>query len=435
MGTIMNKHIKNLKDFISNSHSVYQTVATIKSTLDSKGFIELKENKKFNIHEDGKYYVVRNGSSIIAFTVGGLSSYNFKIAASHSDSPAFKVKENAELSVRNKYMQLNTEGYGGMILAPWLDRPLSIAGRIMVRKKAVGGKFDIEEKLVDINRDTVLIPNMAIHMNRKVNEGYAYNKQIDMVPLFGGQECKEGDFKSLIAKEAGVSPEDIIGFDLYIYNRNELTVWGANEEFISAPRLDDLECAYSTLEAFISAKKSTGINVFACFDSEEVGSMTGQGAGSTFLAETLKRINIALNKTEEDYYCAISDSFLLSCDNAHAVHPNHPEKTDATNAVYMNNGIVIKQNANQKYTSDAVSIAKFRMICESANVPYQFFANRSDEAGGSTLGNISMSQVSMHAIDIGLAQLAMHSPFETAGAKDVEYMVKAVKAFYEEMCL
>lgn len=425
--TNSNKSVSNLIDFINSSQSAFQTVDTIKSILDKEHFVELSENKAFNIHEHGKYYVIRNSSSIIAFTVGGLNKYAFKITASHSDSPAFKLKENAELKVRDKYMKLNTEGYGGMLLAPWFDRPLSIAGRLMINKN---GK--ISEKHIAIDRDLVLIPNLAIHMNRKANEGIAYNKQIDMLPLFGGEECKAGDLKALIAKEAGVSETDIIGSDLYLYNRTAPSVWGANSEFFSAPRIDDLECVYTTLEAFISARKSSGVNVFACFDNEEVGSSTLQGAGSTFLLDILKRINLSLNKTEEEYYCAIADSFMLSCDNAHAVHPNHPEKTDETNAVYMNGGIVIKSNANQKYTSDAASIARFKLICDKAKVPYQFFANRSDEAGGSTLGNIAMSQVSMHAIDIGLAQLAMHSPYETAGTKDIEYMIKVCKTFYEE---
>lgn len=425
--TNSNKSVSDLIDFINSSQSAFQTVDTIKSILDKEHFIELSENKAFNIHEHGKYYVIRNSSSIIAFTVGGLNKYAFKITASHSDSPSFKLKENAELKVRDKYMKLNTEGYGGMLLAPWFDRPLSIAGRLMINKS---GK--ISEKHVAIDRDLVLIPNLAIHMNRKANEGIAYNKQIDMLPLFGGEECKAGDLKALIAKEAGVSETDIIGSDLYLYNRTAPSVWGANSEFFSAPRIDDLECVYTTLEAFISARKSSGVNVFACFDNEEVGSSTLQGAGSTFLLDILKRINLSLNKTEEEYYCAIADSFMLSCDNAHAVHPNHPEKTDETNAVYMNGGIVIKSNANQKYTSDAASIARFKLICDKAKVPYQYFANRSDEAGGSTLGNIAMSQVSMHAVDIGLAQLAMHSPYETAGTKDIEYMIKACKTFYEE---
>lgn len=424
---MQSKHISGLFDFINNSKTAFHAVDSIKEILDKNGFKELSENKKFSIHEDGKYYVIRNSSSIIAFTVGGLSEYHFKIAASHTDSPCFKIKENAEIRVRDKYVQLNTEGYGGMLLAPWLDRPLSVAGRVIIKK---GGK--ISEKHIDVDRDLVLIPNVAIHMNRKANEGYEYNKQVDMLPLFAGADSKCGDFKEIIAKEAGVSPDDIIGSDLYLYNRVAPSVWGADGEFISAGRLDDLECVYSTLNSFISAKKSAGINVLACFDNEEVGSQTGQGAMSTFLQDVLKRINIALGKSDEEYYCAVADSFMLSCDNAHALHPNHPEKTDSTNSVYINDGIVIKSNANQKYTSDAVSIAKMKMICEKAKVPYQFFANRSDVAGGSTLGNISMSQVSMPAVDIGLAQLAMHSPYETAGTKDVEYMIKAVKAFFEE---
>lgn len=420
-------YIDGLFSFIEDSQSVYQTVDRVKDILNQNNFRELRENKKFEIHEEGKYYVVRNSSSIIAFTVGGLNKYSFKIAASHCDSPSFKIKENAEIRVKDKYMQLNTEGYGGMLLAPWFDRPLSVAGRVMVKNS----KGNIEEKHIALDKDLLLIPNLAIHMNRKANEGLTYNKQIDMLPLFGGSECKDGEFKDIIAKEALIDAKDILGSDLYLYNRMTPSMWGANDEFISAPRLDDLECVYSTLEAFISAKKSAGINVFACFDNEEVGSNTLQGAGSTFLQDVLKRINIALKKTEEDYYCALADSFMVSCDNAHAVHPNHPEKTDSTNAVYMNEGIVIKSNANQKYTSDSESIAKFRMICEKSEVPYQFFANRSDEPGGSTLGNIAMSQVSVHAVDIGLAQLAMHSPYETAGSHDIEYMIKAIKCFFE----
>ena len=422
-------YTKELIKFIKSSQSAYQAVDTIKAILDKNHFKELSESKKFDIHEDGKYYVIRNSSSIIAFTVGGADKYLYKIAASHSDSPCFKIKENAQIKVRDKYTQLNTEGYGGMLLAPWFDRPLSVAGRIIVKG---GSANNSVEKHVSVDRDLLLIPNMAIHMNRKVNEGYAYNKQVDMLPLFAGADCNENALMSIVASEASVDVTDIIGSDLFLYNRSEPSVWGANNEFVSAPRLDDLECAYTTLEGFISSKKSAGINVFACFDNEEVGSNSMQGAGSTFLADILKRINIALGKTEEDYYCAVADSFMLSCDNAHAVHPNHPEKSDPTNSVFMNEGVVIKQNANQKYTSDAVSIAKFKMLCEKAKVPYQVFANRSDEPGGSTLGNIAMSQVSAHAVDIGLAQLSMHSPYETAGVKDIEYMIKVSKCFFED---
>lgn len=418
-------YTKELLDFIKNSPTAFHAVDSIRNILDSNGFIELFENKYFCVEQGGKYYVVRNGSSIIAFTIGDTSKYYVKIAASHSDSPCFKIKENAEVRVKDKYTMLNTEGYGGMLLAPWLDRPLSIAGRVVVRD----GK-GIVSKNICFDRDLVLIPNMAIHMNRKVNDGYAYNKQVDMLPIFGGQDTEAGDFKKLIANEAGVDDSDILGSDLFLYDRTPATEWGMNKEFISSPRLDDLESAYASLQGFIKADCSEGINVYACFDNEEVGSQSGQGAASTFMPDILKRINISLGKSEEDYLCAMADSFMLSCDNAHAVHPAHPEKTDSTNAVYMNEGIVIKSNANQKYTSDAYSIAKFRMILDDAGIPYQFFANRSDEPGGSTLGNIAMSQVSIHAIDIGLAQLAMHSPYETAGARDIEYMIDGIKAFY-----
>lgn len=422
-----NNIVEELISFLDKSMTAYHAVDEIKTILDKEGFTQLFENKKFNLNAGGKYYVIRNSSSIIAFEIGDISKYRFKIAASHSDSPCFKVKENAEIKVKDKYMQLNTEGYGGMLMAPWFDRPLSVAGRVMVKDGAA-----VTEKRVCVDRDLLIIPNMAIHMNRKVNDGYAYNKQIDMLPLFGGSQCKEKAFKELIAKEAGVKGEDIIGSDLFLYNREKATQWGANNEFISAPKLDDLECAYASLMAFVNAKNVKGINVYACFDNEEVGSVTLQGAGSTFLKDVLKRINISLSMDEEDYMCALADSFMLSCDNAHAVHPNHPEKSDSTNSVYMNDGVVIKLNANQKYTSDAASIAEFKLICEEADVPYQVYANRSDEPGGSTLGNIAMSNVSVKAIDIGLPQLAMHSPYETAGADDVEYMCRAIKCFYEK---
>ena len=418
-----------LLDFIRKSPTAFHAVDSIVDILNKEGFQELNPGKPFSINAGGKYYITKNSSSIIAFTVGANiadgAEYSFRIAASHSDSPCFKIKENAEVRVRDKYTMLNTEGYGGMLLAPWLDRPLSIAGRVVVRDGD-----GIKEMRICFDKDMLIIPNLAIHMNRKVNEGYAYNKQVDMMPLFGGKDTESGDFKKIIAAEAGVEVEDILGSDLFLYDRTPSSVWGANDEFVSSPRLDDLECAYTSLMGFIDGNNSTGINVYACFDNEEVGSTSGQGAASTFLVDTLKRINMSLGKTEEEYMCAITNSFMLSCDNAHAVHPNHPEKTDNTNAVYMNEGVVIKSNANQKYTSDAISIAKFRLICEKAGVPYQFYANRSDEPGGSTLGNIAMTHVSVPAVDIGLPQLAMHSPYETAGVSDIKYMIDACEAFY-----
>ena len=417
---------KELLDFLQKSPTAFHAVETIENELQQNGYEKLLEGQVWQIAPGGKYYVTRNNTSIIAFHVGTkLENYSFNVAASHSDYPTFKIKENAEIEVRGKYTQLNTEGYGGMLCAPWFDRPLSIAGRVLVKDGQ-----SIVTKLLNIDRDLVLIPNVAIHMNRGVNDGYAYNKQVDMLPLFGGSETQKGDFKKLIASELGVCEEDIYGSDLYLYSRVAPSIWGLHEEYISAPHLDDLQCGFTTLKGFLNGYNDESINVYACFDNEEVGSGTKQGAASTFLYDVLVRINKALGKDEEDYYRALAGSFMLSADNAHAVHPNHPELTDVNNCVYMNEGVVIKSHAGQKYTSDGVSIAIFKSLCEKVNVPVQFFANRSDVVGGSTLGNIAMAQVSMNSVDIGLPQLAMHSSYETAGIKDTYYMIQVVTEFF-----
>lgn len=417
---------RELSQFLKESPTAFHVVDNVKRQMVKEGFEELRESREWKIRPGKKYFVTRNDTSIIAFHLGEeLDGYSFNIVASHSDSPTFKIKENAEIEVRKKYIQLNTEGYGGMICAAWLDRPLSVAGRVIVKD---GGHFDA--RLVKIDRDLALIPSMAIHMNRAVNEGYAYNKQIDMLPLLGGGEAKKGVLRKIIAGELGIPETVIYGSDLYLYNRMEPSVWGAEQEFISAPRLDDLQCAFSSLKAFLNGGHNKSVNVYVCFDNEEVGSGTKQGAGSTFLYDVLHRINAALGKQEEEYYQAVASSFMVSADNAHAVHPNHPEKTDVENCVYMNEGVVVKSHAGQKYTSDGVSIAVFRALCEKAGVPVQFFANRSDEAGGSTLGNISSSKVSLNAVDVGLPQLAMHSSYETAGMKDTYYMMRACDIFF-----
>lgn len=421
------KMVSGLFSFIKKSPTPFHAVFNMAEILKSNGYEELPEKDAWEIRPGGKYYTTRNDSSIIAWKVGNdlKAGYNFKIAASHSDSPTFKIKENAELQVKEKYIKLNTEGYGGMLCATWFDRPLSVAGRVIVKE---GRQY--VPKLLNIDRELVVIPNMAIHMNREVNDGYAYNKQVDMLPLFGGSECKKGDFKKLIAQELQVNEEDIYGTDLYLYNRMEPAVWGAEKEYISCPQLDDLECAYTSLQGFLNGTDEKSVNVFVCFDNEEVGSGTKQGAASTFLDDVLCRVNLCLGKGEEEFYRAVASSFMVSCDNAHALHPNHVDKTDDGNSVYMNEGIVVKSHAGQKYTSDAASIAVFRAICNAAGVPLQFFANRSDMAGGSTLGNIAMSQVSMNCIDIGLAQLAMHSTYETAGVRDSYYMTQALEKFF-----
>ena len=417
---------REVLNFIEHSPSCFHAVEQLSQMLDQAGYQRLKECDSWTLEQGGKYYVTRNGSSIIAFHVGQqLDNYHFQITASHSDSPSYKVKEKAELKGKGGYLQLNTEGYGGMICSSWLDRPLSLAGRVLVRQGNV-----VETRLLNIDRDLLLIPNVAIHMNRDVNSGMKYNQQVDMLPLFSAGECGENSYYELIAQELGVKPEDVVGCDLYLYPRVAPSLWGAKEEFISSPRLDDLQCAYTSMKAMVDSHNPHGVNVCCCFDNEEVGSGTKQGALSTFLRDVLQRVHAALGHAPEDYFRAVAKSFMVSCDNAHAVHPNHPEKTDGENCVYMNQGIVVKFSANQKYTTDGISAAIFMQLCKDAQVPVQTFANRSDMAGGSTLGNLSTQQVSLHTVDVGLPQLAMHSTYETAGVKDSAYMVQALTAFY-----
>lgn len=418
---------KELMDFIKESPTAFHVVKNFSTMLEKAGFIKLNERNKWKIEQGGKYYVTRNDSSIIAFQVpDNMDFYNFQIAAAHSDSPAFKIKENPEMVEDNNYVTLNVEKYGGMLMAPWFDRPLSVAGRVIVREDS-----GLKPVLVNVDRDLCVIPNLAIHMNRDVNNGIKYNPQKDMIPLFGEIASKD-KFDQIIANEAGVAIEDIISTDLFLYNRECGTIWGADNEFMSAPRLDDVMCAFSCIKALTDNKENNkSVNVCVIFDNEEVGSTTKQGADSSFLYDVLSRISMCMGKDSEDFIRACASSFMLSADNAHAVHPNYKEKADPTNRPYMNKGIVIKYNANQKYTTDAISAAIFKEICRKAEVEVQSYVNRSDIPGGSTLGNISNSHISLNTVDIGLAQLAMHSPYETAGVKDTENMIKAVKTFYE----
>jgi len=418
---------KELLDFIHESPTAFHAAMHACDMLEEQGATVLSEGEKWNLEKGKSYVVTRNSSSVIAFHVGEEVSedYSFNVVAAHTDSPTFKIKENGELSVKDKYMQLNTEGYGGMICASWFDRPLSVAGRVIVKDGDT-----LTTRLLTIDKDLCVIPNVAIHFNRQVNDGYAYNKQIDLLPLISGAEGKEGDLKALIAKTLGVEEQAIAGSDLMLYNRMPGTIWGARDEFVSCGRLDDLQCAFSGLKAFMNGGHPKSVTVLAVFDNEEVGSLTKQGADSTFLEDVLTRVHEALGYAHEDLYRAIASSFLVSADNAHAVHPNHPEKTDVNNCVYMNEGVVVKSHAGQKYTSDGMSIAAFRQFAKKAGVPLQYFANRSDAAGGSTLGNLAMNHVSMNAVDIGAPQLAMHSAWETAGVKDTKMMIDVMSAFY-----
>ena len=413
--------LRELMQFLQASPTAYQAVENLSGMLEAGGFRRLNESEAWSLEPGRGYYVTRNQSSVIAFRLPERGFAHFQIVASHSDSPCFKLKPQAGRTA-NGYALLNVEKYGGMILSTWMDRPLSLAGRLVVRENGA-----LVARPVNLDRDVALIPNVPIHFNRTVNDGVALNPQVDMLPVIGEEGA---DCLAMVAEAAGVATEDIAAADLYLVNRDAPRLWGAGEAFLAAPRLDDLECAWCSVRALLDAKGSDHIDVACVFDNEEVGSGTKQGADSTLLEDVLGRIAEALGATGQSLRAAVARSFMLSADNAHAIHPNHPEKYDSENRVAMNGGVVVKFNANQKYTTDAMSQAVFEEICRRAGVPVQRFANRSDVPGGSTLGNIANAHVSVNTVDIGLAQLAMHSACETAGARDVQHMLNALRAFH-----
>lgn len=412
----MDHRIGALADFLDASHSVYHAAALLGDTLEAAGYARLEERKAWALVPGGKYYLTRGGTAVVAFRIPEDAPKGFLMSASHSDRPAFKVKENGELA--GNYVRLATEKYGGMLVAPWLDRPLSIAGRVLVETEE-----GVVSRLVDIDRDLLLIPNVAIHMNRKANEGYAWNPAVDVLPL-AGTKAAAGKFWQAVEEAAGGK---LLGHDLYLYVRQKASVWGLEEEFISAQALDDLECAWGCTQGFLKAGESGSIPVLAVFDSEEVGSASLQGAASDLLANVLSRICHSLDLDEKTM---LANSFMVSADNAHALHPNHPELADSQNAPVLGGGLVVKFNANQRYTSNGVTAAIFRRICKNAGVPVQTYCNRADIPGGSTLGNISLSQVSVPSVDIGLPQLAMHSCYETAAVADYAALEDAMTAYY-----
>lgn len=411
--------MNDLLTFIDQSPSPFHAVDTLAKTLSAAGYTRLSESSPWHLAPGGKYFVTRNGSSLLAFRIPRADFTGFLFSASHSDAPTFRVKENAEMESPDGYLRLNTEGYGGMLCAPWLDRPLTVAGRALVQKGNT-----IETRLVYVDRDLLMIPNVAIHMNREANNGYKYDLKCDMVPLLGLGKSK-GAFKAAVAQAAACAPADILGWDLVLSPRQKGLIWGMENEFISSPRLDDLQCAYGCFQGFLTAADSDSVPVFALLDNEEVGSRTKQGADSTFLSDLVDRICAALGR---DRAIAVANSFLVSADNAHAVHPNHPEYADPTHRPAMNNGLVIKHGS--RYATDGAAQAVFAALCRKAGVPVQQFFNRSDLAGGGTLGNIANAHVSMNTVDIGLPQLAMHSCFETAGVKDTDYLIQAMAAYY-----
>lgn len=415
---------QEMMTFIQNHPTSFHVVAGMGEILEAAGYTRLLESTQWSLKAGGKYYVTRNGSALMAFQIPRTDYNGFMIMASHSDAPTFKLKENPEIKTAGAYTTLNVELYGGAILSPWFDRPLSIAGRLLVRDGET-----IRTQLVKIDRDLVLIPNLAIHMNREVNAGYKYNVQRDLLPLYGGGDARS--IQRVMAEAAGVSPEAIIGSDLYLYNRTAPSIWGEGEEFMSSPRLDDTQCAYSSLRGFLESTPTNSVAVHAVFDNEEVGSSTKQGAASTFLKDTLMRINAGLGRSETDYLCSLAQSFMLSADNGHALHPNYADKTDPVNQPVLGGGAIIKYSANQKYTTDGVSAALCKTLCEGGNIPHQVFVNRSDILGGSTLGNLSGNQVAINTVDVGLAQLAMHSPYETGAVSDTACMVALARQLFD----
>jgi aspartyl aminopeptidase len=423
------KAVKEMMKMLSTSYSTFHVVENIKGKLLEKGFIQLHENEHYDLESGKDYFVTRNDTSVIAFRIPShLKDLHMQITATHNDSPTFKLKPNPVKKSFN-LMLLNVEPYGGGIYNTWLDKPLSIAGRVYVKED---GK--ITSNLLNINEDLLVIPNVCIHMNRTINSGYNYNPAVDMLPVMGEWE-ENFDFHKYLLKKLGKKKGDIYSFDLFLYNREKPTLIGRNKELLSSGREDDLTATYSTLLGFLDSQSEDHISVFASFDNEEVGSLTKQGANSTFLKDNLQRIVSALGHEKDDFHSAMAGSFMLSIDNAHANHPNHPELSDKTTLVQLNKGIVIKYNANQSYTSDALSSSVVKDLCHEAGINYQEYTNRSDLRGGSTLGNLSEAEVSITTVDIGIAQLAMHSSYETLGVKDIEDMVLLTKNFFSRNIL
>lgn len=416
----MSTAINALMRFIEKSPTAFHAVASCAEILEEQGYLHLGEHDEWKLEACKGYYVTRNQSSIIAFRIPKGAPRNFLVAASHTDSPMFKIKSEALSPAFDTYARLNVEPYGGTIFSTWLDRPLSLAGRVIVSKND-----KVEARLINFERDLLVIPNVAIHMQRGINQGHSYNPAVDLLPLLSGDA--KTDFTAFLAAEAGCKKEELLGYDLYVYNRTPATRIGMEGEFFSAPRIDNLMCAFGTLEGFINSENENTITVYYAADNEETGSSTKQGAGSVFLSDIIDRICEAFGV---DRRRALASSMLLSADNAHAKHPNHPELCDSKNVPHMNGGVVIKNNAAQKYTTDGVSASVFSQICAHADVPIQQYANRSDMPGGSTLGSIATTLTPMLSVDIGMAQLAMHSAYETAGSDDIDHLIKAATAFY-----
>lgn len=424
---------KELIDFIFESPSQFHAAKNIIEKLKLAGFKELSLKEKWNIEKGGSYFVTKNDSAVIAFKCGNgeVEKEGFRIIGAHTDSPTFRIKPNPEMTLENTYIKLNTEVYGGPIINTWLDRPLSIAGRVTLKGKDT---FNPETCLVNFKKPLLIIPNLAIHMNRKVNEGVELNRQKDTLPIIGllNDELQKDNFLiKLISKEINKRAEDIIDFELCLYEYEKGVIMGADDEFVSSGRLDDLSMVVAGINAIINTNPKYGVNVMVCSDNEEVGSSTKQGADSPMLKNVLERIALAFGKSREDFLRALECSFMISADDAHAIHPNSPEKCDPVNKPKINGGPAIKISASQSYTTDSNSYAVYKEICNKAKVPCQIFVNRSDERGGSTIGPISSTHLNINSVDVGNAILAMHSVRELGGVKDQLFAQKSFEKFYE----
>ena len=417
--------LNNLIDFLSASPSAFHAVQHQRARLKEAGCIRLSEAQpsQWQLELGKAYYVSRNDSALIAFRIPKNGARRFMMTASHSDAPVLKLKDAPELPAVNGLKRLNVEVYGGALLAPWFDRPLGVAGRIAVRTE-----HGIDMRIVDCGRDLALIPSLAIHFDRKANLGHEIKPQAELLPVYGMDGAPE--LLSIVAEAAGVRAEDVLSHDLYLSNREPPRVWGARGEFLSAPKLDDLVCVHASLEGFLAAEEVESIPVHIVLDNEEVGSSTMQGGGGTFLRATLARIAASLGWSEAEYYAALAQSFMLSADNAHAAHPNRTESVDPVTHARLNGGVVVKFSGAQRYATDAVSAALVRRACERAGIQIQTYVNHSDYPGGTTLGNVSVRQVSVRTADVGVAQLAMHSPYETCGSADVSHMAALCRTLY-----
>ena len=426
------KLAQELIDFLYESPTAYHAAYSVKDILDKEGFEEIFEKDSWSLKKGGKYYLVKNNSAVIAFKVGNgeIEKDGFRLIGAHTDAPGFKIKPNAEMKTEDHYVRLNTEVYGGPILYTWFDRPLGVAGRVILKGKS---PLKPEVKLVNINKPVLIIPSIAIHMNRTVNEGYNFNRQKDTLPLVGfvNEELeKKGYLMSLLTSELGVSEDEILDFDLFLYEYEKGCVMGINEEFISAGKLDDQWMVFAGIKGLINSTDIDSTKVMICIDNEEIGSLTAQGAQSNFIRRTLERIAIALGKSTEEFFRAVSNSLMISADLAHAVHPNLPDKHDPTNRPLLGEGPVLKIAASGSYSTEGVAAGIFESVCEEAKVPVQKFVNRSDVKGGTTIGPMSAADLSIPVVDMGAPLIGMHSVRELASVKDNFYTIEAFTKFF-----